>query len=120
MPRSWLLSKTTHACFPSGWKTIRFGLPRPSGMVPTTSSVEVSMIETESDLVLVIRSVVADAAPSRGRALGHLPSMALDVAAPLHPAPRAGHDDGEVQEERDLPEAHQCTCSSARATATFS
>src|SRR5438093_12335174 len=61
MPRSWLLSYTTHACLPSGWKTIRFGLPRPSGMVPTTSSVEVSMTEMESDLVLVIRSVVAAA-----------------------------------------------------------
>jgi len=39
---------------PSGWKTMRFGLPFPSGMVPTTSRVSVSMIDTESDFVLVM------------------------------------------------------------------
>ena len=36
---------------PSGG--LRFGLPGPSGMVPFTSSVVVSMIEIELDFVLV-------------------------------------------------------------------
>ena len=43
------------------------GLPGPSGIVPTTSKVPVSMIETESAFVLVMKSVApaAGAAPLR-------------------------------------------------------
>src|SRR2546422_3658714 len=43
---------------------MRLALPRPSGMAPTTSSVVVSMMETESDFVLVTRRVAAPAGPA--------------------------------------------------------
>ena len=49
---------------PSGWKTIRLGLPWPRAIVPTTSKVSGSMIEADSDLVLVMNSVAPVAAPA--------------------------------------------------------
>ena len=72
------MSYTTHAVLPSGWKTMRFGLPRPSGIVPTTSSVSVSMTDTDSDLVLVMKSVAAaagTAAPSTAASISVTTSL---------------------------------------------
>src|SRR5919205_609141 len=49
---------------------MRFGLPLPRAMVPTTSSVSVSMTDADSDFVLLISSVApaAGAATARTRA----------------------------------------------------
>src|SRR5262249_32950489 len=63
-PRSWLLSYTTHAVLPSGWKTMRLGLPAPSLIVPVTSNVFVSTIDTESPLVFVMYRLAAAAGPA--------------------------------------------------------
>ena len=50
---------TTPMPLPSGWKTTRLGLPDPRAIVPTTSSVLVSMMDTEFDFVFVMYSVEA-------------------------------------------------------------
>src|SRR5918995_748638 len=57
----------THAVLPSGWTAMRLGLPGPTGIVPVTSKVVVSMMETEFDLVFVTYRVAAGAAPTAAR-----------------------------------------------------
>src|SRR5688500_7504385 len=47
---------------------MRLGLPFPRGMVPTTSKVLVSMIDSESDLVLVTNRVAAAAGAAKAAA----------------------------------------------------